>query len=151
MDSTRLPSIGMRAMAPKGTSEAPPPGCEKVVGCDVAELFALLGQPHVLRLLHLLVESRGTPMRFSEIEDRLKISPKTLSARLRTLVEAGFLTRHAYNEIPPRVEYEATGKALELGELFPILGRWATRNSMTAVPVVSTVGRVPERAAAAGS
>jgi DNA-binding HxlR family transcriptional regulator len=133
-------------------TEAPPlrtvpPNGTKVGGCDVAELFALLGQPHVLNLLHLLVERPGVRLRFSEIEERLGISPKTLSDRLRTLVEAGFLTRHAYSEIPPRVEYEATAKALELGELFPILGRWAQRHTITPVPVVSTVGAVRGRAA----
>lgn len=116
----------------------------------MADLFALLGQPHVLRLLHYMVEEPGRRRRFTEIQEAMKISPKTLSSRLKTLVEAGFLTRHAFNEIPPRVEYEATGKAAELGELFPVLGRWAKRNTITAVPVVSTVGRTAPRVVAAG-
>jgi DNA-binding HxlR family transcriptional regulator len=140
----------MRTAEGQRPASSPTAGCEKV-GCDVAEVFQLLGQSHVLRILHTLVENRGKPMRFSELEGRLGISPKTLSARLRTLVEAGFLTRRAYNEIPPRVEYEATSKALELGELFPIVSRWAKQNTITAVPVVSTVGRLPDRATAAGT
>jgi DNA-binding HxlR family transcriptional regulator len=108
----------------------------------VGELFAMLGQPHMLRILNLLVTNRGTPMRFGAIESQLHLSPKTLAQRLRTLVEAGFLTRRSFNEIPPRVEYEVTPKAIELGELFPVLGRWAEKNTMTAVPTVSVVGRL---------
>jgi DNA-binding HxlR family transcriptional regulator len=111
-------------------------------GCKVGELLAMLGRPHVLRILHLLVANRGTPMRFTTLETELGISPKTLSDRLRTLVEAGFLTRRAFNEIPPRVEYEVTAKAIELGELFRGLTRWADHNTMTTVPSVSVVGRV---------
>lgn len=138
----------MRALAPPKVEN----GCaEKVVGCDVVELFQLLGRPHVLELLHLMVDEKGRRLRFTEIEGRLSISPKTLSARLKILVEAGFLTRHAYSEIPPRVEYEVTEKALDLGELFPILGRWAKRNTITPTPVVSTVGAVRERGGVAAS
>jgi DNA-binding HxlR family transcriptional regulator len=107
----------------------------------VGELFAMLGQPHMLDLLNLLVARRGSPMRFTALQSELKLSPKTLAARLRTLVEGGFLTRRSFNEIPPRVEYEVTDKAIELGELFAILRRWAERNTMTAVPSISVVGK----------
>ncbi|HTT14716.1 MAG TPA: helix-turn-helix domain-containing protein [Thermoplasmata archaeon] len=103
----------------------------------------MLGQPHVLELLHAFDGSNGRPIRFKELESRLRISPKTLSQRLRTLVEAGFLSRTAYNEIPPRVEYLPTAKAKELGPLFDVLDRWARRNRLTAVPSVSVVGRIP--------
>jgi len=78
----------------------------------------------------------------NQLQARLKISPKTLSQRLRTLVEAGFLARHAYNEIPPRVEYQPTAKTQELGELFRALDRWSARNTLHPVPVISVVGRV---------
>jgi DNA-binding HxlR family transcriptional regulator len=111
-------------------------------GCQVGELFAMLGRPHVLRILEVLVTNRGTPLRFTTLQARLGLSPKTLAQRLRTLVEAGFLTRRSYNEIPPRVEYEVTSKATDLGDLFRMLGRWAQDHTMTAVPTVSVVGRV---------
>jgi len=112
------------------------------VGCQVGELLAMLGQPHMLRLLEVLVTNRASPMRFSSLQARLGLSPKTLAHRLRALVEAGFLTRHSYNEIPPRVEYEVTPKAIDLGELFQILSRWAQEHTLTAIPTVSVVGRV---------
>jgi DNA-binding HxlR family transcriptional regulator len=112
-------------------------------GCQVAELFSVLGRPHMLQILHVFEESKGAPIRFNQLQTRLQISPKTLSQRLRTLVEAGFLARRAYNEIPPRVEYQPTPKTEELGELFRALDRWSARNTLHPVPMVSVVGRVP--------
>jgi DNA-binding HxlR family transcriptional regulator len=107
----------------------------------VTELFAMLGQAHMLEILHTFRESDGAPLRFNELQHRLGISPKTLAQRLRTLVEAGFVARTAYNQIPPRVEYQPTSKADELGELFQVLEGWSERHSMKAVPMIATVGR----------
>jgi DNA-binding HxlR family transcriptional regulator len=53
--------------------------------------------------------------RFTTLERSLTgISPKTLSARLRSLEEAGILTRTSYPEFPPRVEYALTAMGQEL-------------------------------------
>ena len=111
-------------------------------GCPVGDLMAMLGQPHMLRILHLFEANRGRALRFGDVQRQLGISPKTLSERLRTLVHAGFLTRRAFSEIPPRVEYEPTGKTGELQRLFAALDDWAQHHTLTAVPVVSVVGRV---------
>ncbi len=111
-------------------------------GCPVADLFAMLGQPHMLDLLSALLGSRGRPLRFTEIQNRLGLSPKTLTHRLRTLVGAGIVVRWAYSEIPPRVEYEITEKGREFSQVFQILSDWAKHNTLNPVPVVSTVGRL---------
>jgi len=42
------------------------------------------------------------------------ISSKTLASRLKDLEKSGVLERHAFNEIPPRVEYTLTKKGQEL-------------------------------------
>lgn len=57
--------------------------------------------------------------RFSELQKSLaRISPRTLSERLDRLEKKGFVTRRAYAEIPPRVEYTLT----EMGKgLIPII------------------------------
>jgi DNA-binding HxlR family transcriptional regulator len=53
--------------------------------------------------------------RFSTLERSLTgISPKTLAERLKSLQEAGIITRTAYPEIPPRVEYALTAMGQEL-------------------------------------
>jgi DNA-binding HxlR family transcriptional regulator len=49
------------------------------------------------------------PRRFSEIRVPLRtVTPKVLTETLRALERDGMLTRTAYAEIPPRVEYELT-------------------------------------------
>jgi|SRR5580698_7316785 DNA-binding HxlR family transcriptional regulator len=136
-------STSRRARSPPRRSEPQEAPAAANGGCQVAELFSVLGRPHMLQILHVFEESKGTPIRFNQLQTRLQISPKTLSQRLRTLVEAGFLARRAYNEIPPRVEYQPTTKTEELGELFRALDRWSARNTLHPVPMVSVVGRVP--------
>ena len=58
--------------------------------------------------------------RFGELKKSLTgISQKVLTANLRDMEANGLLTRKAYAEVPPRVEYTLT----EIGEsLKPILG-----------------------------
>ncbi len=135
-------AVARRSTTPAKAVAASPPVPESGGGCQIAELFSVLGRPHMLQLLHVFEEAKGAPIRFNQLQLRLKISPKTLSQRLRTLVEAGFLARHAYNEIPPRVEYQPTLKTEELGELFRALDRWSARNTLHPTPMVSVVGRV---------
>ncbi|EFW93742.1 hypothetical protein ZOD2009_01325 [Haladaptatus paucihalophilus DX253] len=91
----------------------------------VTELFTLLGRAYALPVLHLFSMNEG-PLRFSDIEDRLDVSPTTLSKRLSELTEAGLLTRRSYDEIPPRVEYEPTDAANGLAPVFIHLYEWAS-------------------------
>lgn len=99
-------------------------------GCTLTDLFRLLGERHVPDVLHRILQEEG--VRFNVIQQDLAMSPNTLSDRLKKLVEAGLVTRHAFHEIPPRVEYAATSKARELGTVFDTLDRWAGRHSLTA-------------------
>ncbi len=62
------------------------------------------------------------------------MSPNTLSDRLKELVKAGLLSRTSYNEIPPRVDYEATPKAVDLKPVFEALGEWAERHTLRPEP-----------------
>ncbi len=83
----------------------------------------------MLDILHIF-HTEPTPHRFVDLQDRLHLSPNTLSERLRELVDAGLLTRTAYNEIPPRVDYAATEKALALAPVFVSLTEWATGHDL---------------------
>ncbi len=136
-------SVDRRGSAADPASHPAPRSKTEGGGCQIAELFSVLGRPHMLQILHVFEESNGRPIRFNELQTRLRISPKTLSQRLKTLVEAGFLARRAFNEIPPRVEYQPTTKTQELDELFRALDHWSARNTLHPVPMVSTVGRIP--------
>jgi DNA-binding HxlR family transcriptional regulator len=90
----------------------------------VADLLELFGKAHTIGILRTFALSTES-WRFSELEEELGISPNTLSARLKELVAAGLLTRTSYDEIPPRVEYEATEKAEALFPAFGHIHRWA--------------------------
>jgi len=65
------------------------------------------------------------PVRYKKFRELMKgISSKTLARRLRELERDGILERHAYNEIPPRVEYTLTSKGQELVESIFNLIQW---------------------------
>ncbi|HLN35637.1 MAG TPA: helix-turn-helix domain-containing protein [Nitrososphaeraceae archaeon] len=87
--------------------------------------------------LRNLITKRGTfemliplccttnPVRYKQFRELLKgISSKTLARRLKELEKDGILERHAYNEIPPRVEYKMTKKGQELVESIFTLFQW---------------------------
>ena len=132
MTSTKSPL----AVSPVARGAAQPLG-----GCEVGALFSILAKPHMLHLVHEFLADPPQGVRFGELQDRLGLSPKTLSTRLKTLVEAGLLVRRKYNEIPPRVEYEATEKGRKLVDLFRAMEVWAKENSLHTVGTVSVVGR----------
>ncbi|MFC5368351.1 winged helix-turn-helix transcriptional regulator [Salinirubrum litoreum] len=95
----------------------------------VADLLTLLGRAHTMAILRVFADESG-PLRFSEIESALGISPNTLSERLKELTATGLLTRSAYNEIPPRVEYAATDRAEALFPVFGHLADWARSHEL---------------------
>ncbi|HXW11799.1 MAG TPA: winged helix-turn-helix transcriptional regulator [Nitrososphaeraceae archaeon] len=87
--------------------------------------------------IRCLITKRGTmemliplccstkPLRYKEFRKLMKgISSKTLALRLKELETAKILERHAYNEIPPRVEYRLTLKGQELVESIITLMQW---------------------------
>ena len=66
-----------------------------------------------------------TPLRYMQFRELMKgISSKTLARRLKELERDGILERHAYNEIPPKVEYKLTKKGQELVESIFNLIHW---------------------------
>ena len=74
----------------------------------------------------IVVSLSDGPMRFGAIRDAVQgISGKVLTDTLRDLERDGILSRSAYAEIPPRVEYELTDLGRTLHEPLAALGRWA--------------------------
>ena len=67
----------------------------------------------------------GGPRRFGELRASLPgISPKTLTAQLRHLEAVGVLTRHAFAEVPPRVEYRLTERGRHLEPILLAMWEW---------------------------
>lgn len=115
---------------------ARPPGSERAEKDNqtMSALLNLLGKKHTIVILHQFATGEG-PLRFSELEEAVDIAPNTLSNRLEELTEVGLLTRKAYNEIPPRVEYDATEKARDLAPVFWYLGVWTERYDLEPVSI----------------
>ena len=103
-------------------------------GCKIGELLPFLGEQYVLDILHIFTLD-PKPRRFVDLQRELKMSPNTLADRLQGLVRAGLLTRTAYSEIPPRVEYAPTPKAIEFDEVFKGLTTWAGKHTLEADPL----------------
>jgi DNA-binding HxlR family transcriptional regulator len=65
-------------------------------------------------------------IRFNDIQQRLDgISPKTLTDVLKDLQKENLISREAFSEIPPRVEYSLTKDGKELCAAVLPLIRWA--------------------------
>jgi DNA-binding HxlR family transcriptional regulator len=65
------------------------------------------------------------PRRFGEIRDAMGITSKVLTQTLRALERDGLISRTAYDESPPRVEYELTPLGLTLREPLAAIRDWA--------------------------
>ena len=79
--------------------------------CGVARFLLVLDGPWATLIVRELTHG---PMRFTELRRALPgISPRTLSARLKRFEEFDLVTRTAYAEVPPRVEYELTATGME--------------------------------------
>jgi DNA-binding HxlR family transcriptional regulator len=82
----------------------------------------LLGRRWALRLVW---ELRRSTLSFSELRQRIGISPSVLSARLRELIEAGVLELDAVRR------YRLSGRGRELARLLYELNRWAEQHPQT--------------------
>jgi DNA-binding HxlR family transcriptional regulator len=98
--------------------------------CGVERTLGVIGGKWTtLVLRELLVGTR----RYSDLKRALgRVSPKTLTERLRHLEAEGLLTRTVYAEVPPRVEYALTGRGESLGEIIAAMGRWGTLHAAEA-------------------
>ncbi len=99
------------------------------VETTVSELLGLLGRTHTMIVLSEFAFTDGA-LRFSEIEAATGVPPNTLSTRLQELTAAGLLDRQRFDEVPPRVEYEATSQLRALYPVFGHLHRWALDNDL---------------------
>ncbi len=112
--------------------------------CAVERALTVVGAKWTLLILHNLMDG---PRRFGELERLVNgASPKILSARLRELEELGLVTRRAYAEVPPRVEYALTTQGQGLRPIIDSLDRWGQKLGASK----PSVGTRPQRPRALG-
>ena len=94
--------------------------------CPVAAALDIIGERWTLLVVRDLL--RLGARRFQDLELSLaRVSPNTLSARLKRLEEAGIVERRFYEEHPPRAEYVLTEKGRALGPIVLALKKWGEK------------------------
>jgi len=91
--------------------------------CHMAGFTGVIGGRWKLGILCTLTTDGKA--RFNELVERLHpITPTTLTRQLRELERDGLVKRTQYNEIPPRVEYEATELSATLRPVLETIAEW---------------------------
>jgi DNA-binding HxlR family transcriptional regulator/CheY-like chemotaxis protein len=100
---------------------------EKQYGCPVEFTLDRIGGKWKCVILWWL--RRGTK-RFGELMQLMPgISQKVLAAQLRELEADGLITRQAFQEIPPRVEYSLTAYGETLRPITELMCDWGKANA----------------------
>jgi DNA-binding HxlR family transcriptional regulator len=110
------------AMEKEGTG-ACASGDGEICLCPLEGVMGVISKRWALLIL-AAIGNHGK-LRYGELMKKLGgISPKSLSDRLKELGEAGIIERHAFAEIPPRVEYSLTKDGQELRKAMLPLMEW---------------------------
>lgn len=80
-------------------------------------------------VLVMLVLYQQSPKRFSELRREIEgISERMLTQTLQQLEQDGMVARHAYQTVPPHVEYQLTPYGKQAGEKIADLVFWLEDN-----------------------
>lgn len=97
--------------------------------CPIRNVLARISGKWSLLVLYALDRNGSSPMRFNQLRRAIPdISQKVLTTTLRTLETDGLICRKVFAEVPPRVEYSLTERALTLIPLIDSLINWAADN-----------------------
>jgi len=93
--------------------------------CVVGGAIDLIGKKWTMCIVVTIGNRPG--IRFNQLQGLLDgISPRTLSDTLKSLESEGLVSRQAFAEIPPRVEYRLTLEGRKLLEAVAPLMAWAS-------------------------
>ena len=112
------------------------PGDSFLADCPARLTVELLADKWTAVVLYGLREG---PVRHGELIDLIGgISRKMLTQTLRRLESHGLIRRHAYPEVPPRVEYELTPLGATLIDPIHMLTEWARANGEAVLDALDT-------------
>jgi DNA-binding HxlR family transcriptional regulator len=90
--------------------------------CPIARSLDVLGDPWTVLILREVFDGNH---RFDTIRDRLDVADTVLSKRLRAMVAAGLLDRHAYaGSARPRYDYTLTSSGQDTLPVLSALASW---------------------------
>jgi DNA-binding HxlR family transcriptional regulator len=96
--------------------------------CPVARALDVIGDRWTILILRDLL--REGPRKFIDFQQSFpRISPSTLSARLKNLEEHGIIKRQFYADNPPRAQYLLTGRGEDLRPILRSLQVWGDRHT----------------------
>ncbi|WP_205195751.1 helix-turn-helix domain-containing protein [Chitinophaga sp. Cy-1792] len=96
-----------------------------IIDCDMTFAVNMLGGRWKLLLLDKL--SKGTS-RFSDLKKEFSyMSERMLTLQLKSMEQDGLIVRHAFAEVPVRVEYSLTEAAIELKPILALLSAWGNK------------------------
>lgn len=97
--------------------------------CPIRGVLARICDKWSLLVIYTLKNNGDESMRFNALRKQIPdISQKMLTSTLRTLELDGYVSRHVYAEVPPRVEYALTTRSYSLIPIIDNLIGWAMDN-----------------------
>ena len=100
-----------------------------VQDCPIRNVLARVCDKWSLLVIYTLKYHQDGPLRFNALRKQIPdISQKMLTSTLKSLEVDGYVTRKAYAEVPPRVEYSLTPRAETLIPIMDHLIEWALDN-----------------------
>ncbi|MDW0114531.1 helix-turn-helix domain-containing protein [Sporosarcina saromensis] len=85
--------------------------------------ISILSQRWTALILYQLMSG---PQRFCTMTEKLGVSGKTLTERLKDLEQQGFVVREVYPETPVRIEYSLTDKGMSLTPIMQEIEEWSS-------------------------
>jgi DNA-binding HxlR family transcriptional regulator len=96
--------------------------------CPVSRTLDVVGDRWTILILRdLMIDG---PRKFMDFQHSFpRISPNTLSDRLKNLEEHGIIERRFYEDHPPRAEYLLTAKGDDLRPVLRALRNWGDKHT----------------------
>ncbi len=99
------------------------------LACPMRQVISRFGDRWSLLVLYSIYSGQNGTLRYRDIKSAMQdCSPQMLSATLKNLERIDLISRMAYPEVPPRVEYSLTERGKSLMPNVLSLMEWAKQN-----------------------
>ena len=97
--------------------------------CPMTRLIGIISSKWAMPVLYNLLRA-DAPVRFGTLRHSIgTVTQRELSLTLKRFESLAIVSRKAYAEVPPRVEYSLTPLGRSLEEPIMALGKWGEKNA----------------------